>query len=188
MRRSITVVFSLLLVFVISGCTTTGATTEDQKRRAILNMKQEVLSGLYKVRPGAKSKIAKAPGYAVFSNANINVVLASVSGGEGVVKDNATGKHTFMKMGEVGVGFGFGVKDFRAVFVFHDRGTMRDFVTNGWEVGAHADAAAKAGEKGGAIAGEILLDGVTIYQLTESGLALQATVKGTKYWKDSELN
>ena len=65
---------------------------------------------------------------------------------------------------------------------------MRNFITNGWEVGAHADVAAKAGEKGGAVGGEILLDGVTVYQLTENGLALQATVKGTKYWQDSELN
>jgi lipid-binding SYLF domain-containing protein len=176
------------MVFVLSGCTTTGATTDDQKRRAILNMKQEALSDLYKAHPGAKSKIANAPGYAVFSNANINVVLASFSGGEGVVKNNATGNYTFMKMGEVGIGFGLGLKDFRAVFVFHDHGTMQNFVTNGWEVGAHADAAAKAGDKGGAVGGEILLDGVTIYQLTENGLALQATLKGTKYWKDSELN
>ena len=58
-----------------------------------------------------------------------------------------------------------------------------DFRTNG-----NPDAAAKAGDKGGAVGGEILLDGVTIYQLTENGLALQATLKGTKYWKDSELN
>jgi len=176
------------MALVLSGCATSGATTDDQKRRAILDMKQEVLSDLFKVHPGARAKIKKAPGYAVFSNANINVVLASFSGGEGVVKNNATGKHTFMKMGEVGIGFGLGVKDFRAVFVFHDRGVMQNFLTNGWEVGAHADAAVKAGDEGGAVGGEILLDGVTIYQLTENGLALQATVKGTRYWKDSELN
>jgi hypothetical protein len=30
--------------------------------------------------------------------------------------------------------------------------------------------------------------GVCIYQLTDKGLALEATVKGTKYWKDSALN
>jgi hypothetical protein len=30
--------------------------------------------------------------------------------------------------------------------------------------------------------------GVEIYQFTESGVALQATVSGTKYWKDSKLN
>ena len=188
MQRSIFSFLALFLVLVLSGCATTGATTADQKRQAILSMKQEVLSDLYKAHPGARSKIAKAPGYAVFSNANINVVLASFSGGEGVVKNNATGKHTFMRMGEVGIGFGLGVKDFRAVFVFHDHDTMQNFIANGWEVGAHADAAAKAGEKGGAVGGEILLDGVSIYQLTESGLALQATVKGTKYWRTSELN
>jgi hypothetical protein len=27
-----------------------------------------------------------------------------------------------------------------------------------------------------------------VYQLTKNGLALQATVQGTKYWKDKELN
>ena len=27
-----------------------------------------------------------------------------------------------------------------------------------------------------------------VYQFTESGVALQATVSGTKYWKDSKLN
>lgn len=62
---------------------------------------------------------------------------------------------------------------------------MERFVNQGWEFGVHADAAAKASEKGGAIGGEILADNMTIYQLTETGLALQATVKGTKYWRDS---
>ena len=188
MRRSVLGFINLFMVLVLSGCATSGATTDAQKRQAILSMKQEVLSDLYKVHSEARSKIAHAPGYAVFSNANINLVLASFSGGEGVVTSKATGKHTFMKMGEVGIGFGLGIKDFRAVFVFHDSATLQNFLTNGWEVGAHADAAAKSGDKGGAVGGEVLLDGVTIYQLTESGLALQATVKGTKYWKDPELN
>lgn len=33
-----------------------------------------------------------------------------------------------------------------------------------------------------------MLDGITIYQLTESGLALRASVRLTKYWKDTGLN
>ncbi|MFO7494317.1 MAG: hypothetical protein R6X05_01630 [Desulfobacterales bacterium] len=41
---------------------------------------------------------------------------------------------------------------------------------------------------GAAVGGETVFDNITIYQLTESGLALQATVKGTKYWKDGALN
>jgi lipid-binding SYLF domain-containing protein len=37
--------------------------------------------------------------------------------------------------------------------------------------------------------GAVALGGpMEIYQFTESGVALQATVQGTKYWKDSKLN
>jgi lipid-binding SYLF domain-containing protein len=93
-----------------------------------------------------------------------------------------------MKMGEAGIGLGLGAKDFRAVFVFRDRASLDRFINSGWEFGGHADAAAKAGDKGAAVGGEALFDGITVYQITQSGLALQATVKGMKYWKDDELN
>lgn len=176
--------FSILL----TGCATTKGATPQDRRHAILNMKKETLSDLYKINPQAKSQIAKAPGYAVFSDANVNIIFASFGGGYGVVKNNKTGKHIYMKMGELGIGLGLGVKDFRAIFVFHDDDTMKHFINSGWEFGGHADAAAKASDKGAAVGGEVLLDNITIYQLTESGLALQATIKGTKYWKDDALN
>jgi hypothetical protein len=32
------------------------------------------------------------------------------------------------------------------------------------------------------------MDGIKVYQLTESGIALQATVQGTKFYKDPNLN
>jgi lipid-binding SYLF domain-containing protein len=172
---------------LIGGCATTG-TTPDERRQAMQDMRQTVLTDLYRLRPDARSQIRDATGYAVLSNANINVVLASFGGGFGIVRDNATGKDTYMRMGEVGVGFGMGVKDFRAVFVFHDRATLDRFIDVGWEFGAHADAAARAGEMGGAVGGEILVNNITIYQITEAGLALQATVKGTRYWRDRALN
>jgi lipid-binding SYLF domain-containing protein len=179
---------ALLLGIFLLGCATTRGTTPQDKRHAILDMKKDTLTELYRVKPQARSQIAKASGYAVFSDANINIIFASFGGGHGVVKDNKTGKHTYMKMGEVGIGLGLGIKDFRAIFIFHDHNTMNKFIESGWEFGGHADAAAKASDKGGAVGGEILLDNITIYQLTESGLALQATIKGTKYWKDDALN
>lgn len=45
----------------------------------------------------------------------------------------------------------------------------------------HPDAAAKASNKGAAAGGEFLVYNMTICQLTESGLAFQATVKSTKH-------
>lgn len=187
MTRILTVT-CIMMTLIAGGCATTGSVTPPQKRQAILAMKNKTLSSLYQLKPDVKSQISRAPGYAVFSNANVNIVLASFGGGEGVVKNNSSGKYTYMKMGEVGVGVGLGAKDFRLVFVFHTNDTMDRFVESGWAFGAQADAAAKAEDKGAAVGGEITVDNMTIYQLTETGLALQATVKGTKYWKDDELN
>lgn len=52
-----------------------------------------------------------------------------------------------------------------------------------------ADAAAKFDEKGEAAEGKVSASkGMEIYQFMESGLALQATLQGTKYWKDKDLN
>lgn len=178
---------SLILVVLVAACSAPGKTRQEQ-RAHIAAMKSEVLNELYKVKPDSRDEIRKAPGYAVFSNLNFNIIFASVGNGFGVAVDNANGKNTYMKMGEVGVGLGLGAKDFRAVFVFDNREVMTRFVDSGWVFGGQADAAAKASDKGAAIAGEVVLDGIKIYQLTETGLALQATIKGTKFWKDSALN
>jgi len=182
-------IFILFTVIFLSACNTTSTKPTHDKRQDVLTMKTETLNDLYKIKPQTKSMIAEAPGYAVFSNANVNIIFASFGGGYGVVKNNTTGKHTYMKMGELGIGIGLGVKDFRAIFIFHDKATMNKFIESGWQIGGHADAAAVADDKGvGAVGGEVLIDNITIYQLTKTGLALQATIKGTKYWKDDELN
>lgn len=179
---------ALLLAWLLSACVTNRGSTPAEKRSAIQQMKEQVLSDLYRQKQSARAEVAAAPGYAVFSNANVNVILASFGGGYGVVHNNATGADTYMRMGEVGIGLGAGVKDYRLVFVFHDAETLRDFIEQGWSFGGQADAAAKAGDKGAAVGGEAIIDDVSIYQLTESGLALQATVKGTRYWRDAALN
>jgi lipid-binding SYLF domain-containing protein len=183
-----TKLFVMIAVVIVGGCATTHGSNQAERRQAVQNMKNEALAELYKAHPMARAEIAGAPGYAAFSNANVNVIFASFSGGYGVVTDNKSGKVTYMKMGEVGLGLGMGIKDFRAIFVFHDKFSLDRFVNSGWAFGGHADAAAKAGDKGAAVGGEALVDGITIYQFTQSGLALQVTVKGTKYWKDDELN
>lgn len=187
MRSIIPPVLAVAAALLMTACATTSGSTPQEKRQAVIAMRNDALTELYRIRPQAQREIAAAPGYAVFSNANINIIFASFSGGYGVVTDKP-GKQTFMKMGEAGIGLGLGVKDFRAVFIFHTRADLDHFVNSGWEFGGHADAAAKASDKGAAVGGEALFDGITVYQLTKSGLALQATVKGTKYWKDDGLN
>ncbi|MBC3767434.1 YSC84-related protein [Neptunicella marina] len=188
MIRTPAITTILLSILLVCGCATNKGATVAQQRQAVVDMQQKVLGELYKAKPSTRAQIASAPGYAVFDNANVNLLLASFGGGYGVVTNNLTGGKTYMKMAEVGLGLGAGVKDFRVVFVFHNQATMQRFINDGWAFGAQADAAAKASDKGGAVGGEVTVDNITIYQLTEAGLALQATVKGTKYWKDETLN
>ena len=168
---------------------TAAAESSAAKRQDILKMRSETLAKLYKVHPAARGKIHGSVGYAVFSNVGINLILLSAAGGSGVAHDNRTGRDIYMKMVSGGVGFGLGVKDFRGVFVFSTGKAFKQFVNSGWEASAQADAAAKSGTKGGAAAGAITVaPGVELYQLTENGLALQATIQGTKYYKDDDLN
>lgn len=188
MKKAVALLFGLVCVWILSGCATTSGTTPQEKRQAVLNMRTQVLADLYKLNPDARAQVAASPGYAVFSNANVNLFFASLGGGYGVVENKRLKKTVYMKMGEAGIGLGLGVKDFRAVFIFKTQESLDAFINNGWEFGGHVDAAAKAGDKGAAVGGEAMLNGVTIYQITESGLALQATLKGTKFWKDSDLN
>ena len=185
--KTIRIVLFLAISALGTACATTEGNTPVEKRASIKEMSTVVLNDLYESKPAARQEIAASPGYGVFSNASINIIFASFGGGHGLVHNTSTGVDTYMNMGEIGIGLGAGVKDYRVVFVFHDAETMNDFITSGWEFGGHADAAAKAGDKGAAASAEALLDRVTVYQLTESGLALQATVKGTKYWVDNDL-
>ncbi len=179
----------LVALALLTGCMSPSGNTVEEKRQAAQQMRSETLAQLYEVHPEAKTQIDQAVGYGVFSNVGINLFLLSTASGWGVVRDKAAGKDTYMKMYSAGIGPGLGVKDFRGVFVFTSEEAVRSFVEHGWDASAQADAAAKSQDKGDAWAGAVdVAPGIKLYQLTQHGLALQATIQGTKYWKDDELN
>jgi lipid-binding SYLF domain-containing protein len=161
----------------------------DKERQEIRKRTKEILAQLYKAEPSAKANIQKAAGYAVFSNFGMKIFVAGSGSGKGVAVDNKTKKEIFMKMIELQAGLGFGVKKFSLVWVFEKPDALATFVNSGWELGGQASAAAKAGEKGAAFQDALAIaPGVWLYQLTDKGVALELTAKGTKYYKDDDLN
>ena len=153
--------------------------------------RDQTLEQLYKVEPEARDEINKAKGYATFTSLNVNLIFASVTSGRGILHENGLfgGKDVYMRMAQGGLGLGLGVKDFRAVFIFEDQKVIDKFITGGWTFGGEADAAFKGGDTGAAKSGAIAVaPGLKVYQLTQSGLALQATVHGSKYWRDPFVN
>ncbi|HTL46480.1 MAG TPA: YSC84-related protein [Verrucomicrobiae bacterium] len=166
-----------------------GASPYDQQRTKIRTMAQKTLSELYAVQPGAQQAIKNAQGYAVFSNFGMKILVAGGGKGAGIAVQNKTGRETFMKMVELQAGLGIGVKQFRLIWVFDTFTAFDSFVNSGWTLGAQATAAAQIKDVGGAYQGAIAVSpGVWLYQLTDNGLALELTAKGTKYYKDKDLN
>lgn len=166
---------------------------DDQKKRkkqdAVLKMRDQALADLIKAKPETAAEIRRAAGYAVFDNAGIHLLLLATSRGKGVVVNNATGTPIYMKMRTVGAGPGLGVKDYRVIFVFRNPATLKKFTESGWDFGGEADAAAKSKKEGGAVsAAASATEDMKIYTITKKGVALQATLGGTKFSRDDDLN
>ena len=185
-----------LMIFVFALVVSTSVlaappTPEEvkQEKAEIRKKSKEILATLYKAQPSAKTTINKAAGYAVFSNFGMKIFVAGSGAGKGIAYNNKTKKEVFMKMIELQGGLGMGVKKFNLVWVFETPDKLNSFIDSGWELGAQTSAAAKVGDKGGSFQGAMSVSpGVWVYQLTESGLALELTAKGTKYYKNEELN
>jgi lipid-binding SYLF domain-containing protein len=163
--------------------------TVDQQRQDILKKNQQILANLYKVQPKAKEAIEKAVGYATFSNFGMKILIAGGGTGTGVVINKDSKKPIYMDMAEVQAGIGLGIKSFQNIFVFQTQAALNDFVNSGWTFGGQTTVSAKYENNGDAYQDAVTVSpGVLMYQLTDSGLAAEITGKGTKYYKDTDLN
>ena len=190
MKQTLTLLVLAAVLLTFCGCGPSEKSyTLSERRQIIDNMADQNLERLYIERPTTRQEIAESAGYAVFSNANVHVIFVGGGGGHGVVIDKTTGRKTYMKVSSGGIGFGLGAKDYRQVIIFKTRQALVDFTGSGWGVGSQAEATAKTAETGGDVGADGALGkDLTTYTMTETGLALQATVSGTRYWVDDDLN
>ncbi len=188
MSNLIRISFAPILLFLLTTITV-SADDVAKEQKEIREKTAETLNRLYKLQPKARGVIKNSYGYAVFSNFGTKILVFGGGKGKGEAINNKTGKETFMKMLEVQAGLGFGIKRFQVVFVFENKTVFDEFINSGWEFGGQSTAAVKLDDDGGAFTGAATVSpGVWIYQLTEDGLALELTVKGTKYMKNDDLN
>ena len=165
------------------------AKTKEEKQAEARKKANQTLQKLYKAQPSAQAAIKSAAGYAVFNNKGAKILVGGTGKGSGMVVDNSTKKVTYMNMREIQAGLGFGVKKFSVIFVFENQKVLNDFIDGGWEGGGQTTAAAKTSDGGGSLQGAVAGGpGVWVYQMTDKGLALELTIKGTKYSKDDDLN
>ena len=179
----------LSLAFISCASAPLSKSEKEQKQDSVRDMGNQTLTQLYAKYPAARDAIAKAAGYAVFSDFGMKFIFMGGAGGSGLAVNNATKQETFMKMAEFQPGLGLGASKFRLVFVFETLDAFNSFVTSGWEAGANAMASAKTKTEGGAIAGAVTVSkGVKMFQLNDEGAIVGVSLTAAKYYKDKELN
>jgi lipid-binding SYLF domain-containing protein len=188
-RRTVLRVATAAALLAVIG-TAHAAPSVQEQRDDIRATANDTLERLYRAQPSARQAIARAAGYGVFTNFGMKILFAGGGTGKGLVVNNRTKQETFMKMVEVQAGLGLGVDKYRLIWAFERAADLDQFVNSGWELGAQATATAQAGGQGGQVfAGAVsVTPGVWLYQLSDEGLALALTAKGTKYFRDDELN
>ena len=179
----------IALVLMVTSAFTVAAKSKEEKQAEARKKADQTLQRLYKAKPSAQGAIKSSAGYAVFNSGGAKILIAGAGRGNGIAVDKATKKVTYMKMREIQAGLGMGVKKFSTIFVFETKDALEKFINSGWEFGGQTTAAAKTGDGGGSYQGAASVSpGVWMYQMTDKGLALELTGKGTKYFKDDDLN
>jgi len=180
---------TILIALVVMTVAVVSAATVEEKRQAIRNVTNETLNEVYSVQPNARDAVAKATGYAAFTITDAKLIFFGGGAGKGMAVNNSTGQEIFMKTGDVQFGFGLGIKKYEVLFVFGSEKAFSDFINSGWQFGGQATAAATDSVSGGSLQGAISVGpDVWMYQLTDKGLEASITVRGIRYYKDSDLN
>ena len=157
---------------------------KEAARAARLKLADEALQKLYALQPEARKAVEGAVGYAVFDITSVYAILFVGQRGQGVLRNNATKKDTFMTCQRAGTGPGVGKQRVFQVFVFKNKGAMDQFVLTGG-LGGDISGSVSTGTGGSVRSFNPSID---IYQIPESGMAVQASWGGTVYAVDKELD
>lgn len=169
------------------GKSVKGLLTKDDPasaRNEIDTNSEQTLNRLFALDKSSKGLFEQSYGYAVFDSRK-SAFLLTAGGGSGVAIEKITGQRTYMNMLTLGVNVGAGIQYFNSVFLFETPEAFNKFVNSGWE--ADTTANATFGRK--SLEAQVrFTNGMAYYQLSNTGIMLNANIAGTKYSKDSALN
>jgi len=160
-----------------------------KEKKEINELSAKALENLYEKVPAAKRIIPKAYAYATLSNTGMKLGILGDAHGRGLAVNNVTGEKIYMRMNEMGIGIGLGVKEYDLIFVISNETAWKSFISGDIKFASSAEAGASDGKTGDSVEGaSIAAKGVWVYQMTKKGLTLDASIKGTKIYPYKKLN
>jgi len=182
------ILLGAVLLLSFTGGNSFAADDKAKKQAEIRKVTQASLQKFYKSDPALKRKVAKAPGYGVFTTYGLSFLVGG-AGGKGLVHERAKKKDTFMSMAQASAGIQIGASESETLIIFNSPKSLHDFVDSGWELAGGGGATAGAeGKSSGSASSVNVVTGAEYYTLTKNGLQAGGALAGTKFWKDGELN
>ncbi len=135
--------FATLSLVAMAACSISPkGKTEAEKIAYLDKMERESLQRLFEERPRTKELVEGAAGYVVLREGVTKVPLIGWGSGYGVAVNNRTGRRTYLRNSRYEIGWGYGVRKYRVIFVFQDRNLFREMEKGKYkfEVGAEATA------------------------------------------------
>lgn len=190
MKKTATWIMAVLLMCVMTATAFAANPEKVQKERAeIEELSEKALQNLYAKVPSAERVIENCYAYATLSNTGMKLGIFGDAHGRGLAVNNETGEQLYMRLKEVGLGLGLGVKEYDLIFVIGTEAAWNSFISGDIKFASSAEAAASDGVTGDSMEGaSIAAKGVWVYQITKKGLTLDASIKGTKIYPDKKLN
>ena len=191
MKKMFTLLMAALLVCLMTAASFAATSQEkiEKERAEIDNLSVKALHNLYEKVPSAENVINNCYAYATLSNTGMKLGLFGDAHGRGLAVNNTTGEKVYMRMKELGLGIGLGIKEYDLIFVIGTEQAWKTFISGDIKFASSADASASDGQAGGAVEGaSIAANGIWVYQMTKKGLSLDASIKGTKIYADKKLN
>ena len=187
------IMLGLMAIFMLCMMTATALAASAEKiqkeRSEIDALSAKTLQNLYSKVPSAENVINSCYGYATLSNTGIKLGIFGDAHGRGLAINNETGERVYMRMNEIGIGLGLGVKEYDLIFVISTESAWKSFISGDIKFASSAEASANDGKTGDSIEGaSVAANGIWVYQMTKKGLALDASIKGTKIYPDKKLN
>ena len=178
-----------VLLCLLTVSTALAAKSADEQRTEINALHDKALKNLYAKFPKAERVINDCYAYATLSNTGIKLGIFGDADGRGMAINKNTGERVYLKMAEQSAGVGLGVKEYDLIFLISTREAWDNFLAGKIRFAAGADAAASDGVKGASFEGATYAaPGVWVYQVTTKGVAVEATLKGMKIWRDKKLS
>lgn len=191
MKKTATFIMVMLMMCVMTA-TALAATKEEKiqkERTKIEELSEKALKNLYEKVPSAERVINDCYAYATLSNTGMKLGIFGDAHGRGLAVNNETGERLYMRMKEMGIGIGLGVKEYDLIFVIGTEQAWKSFISGDIKFASAAEAAASDGVTGDSVEGaSIAANGIWVYQMTTKGLTLDASIKGTKIYPDKKLN